>query len=52
MKPSELPKNKITSIRINDQIKKQLLDEGITPQQIIDQFIDAKFEVEKRMVKK
>jgi hypothetical protein len=51
MKPSKLPKNKMASIRINAAVKEMLKKEGYSIQSIIDQFIDAKFDVSSKIKK-
>lgn len=48
-------KNKTTSIRINEKILKDIKKDGLTPQKIIDQYIQENYKIEltkKKSVKK
>lgn len=46
MKPSELPKDGNFSGRINKQVLKELKQLGMTPQKIIDAYIDSVLKAE------
>lgn len=46
MKASDLKKDKTTSIRISEELFLKLQEKGMSPQMIIDNFVDQFFEVE------
>ena len=45
MKPSELPKDKRDSVRINKEIDKVLREKGLSVQKILDKALNAFFDV-------
>lgn len=46
MKPSELPKNKRDSVRINEEIAAALKEKGLSPQKLLDRALDEFFKIE------
>lgn len=45
MKPSELPKNKRDSVRINKEIDRALRERGLSVQKVLDKALDELFNV-------
>jgi len=46
MKVSEMKKDTVKSIRINSEVLELLKDKGLTPQIILDHYIDKTFSVD------
>ena len=46
MKPSDLKKGFVTSIRVNEEISDMLRDQGLSPQKILDDKINELFYLE------
>ena len=49
MKPSELPKNKRDSVRINDEVDKKLREQGLSVQKLLDWAIDQRIKMNIKM---
>jgi len=45
MKPSDLPKNKRDSIRINEKVARAIREKGLSAQKILDKALDELFDV-------
>lgn len=51
MKPSDMKKDKVSSVRINSDLLKKLKRKGITLQSIIDKEVDKQFSIDVKGVR-
>lgn len=49
MKPSELPKNKRDSVRVNDEVDAALRKQGLSVQKLLDWAIDKRVKLNMKM---